>query len=296
MADERLRPSMSAVESRPGALLIAGRSDADRAVEVSTAAAVLNGAVGTDKPQERISHDAVREGQISVNGPKSFRVDPPLAGLRDAYPASEEMLDSVRLGPRERSIVARLWVSEGIPFAFQECPALYEEARAWLAAGLEVDSKEISIGGSGRLGYSLAPGRWGQPYRAGDSDLDLFTVSEQLFEKLRREFTQWSRDFEVGAVVPKPGREERFWRQNQRETPKRIERGFLNSWEVPNRRPYPNFSKTNDRLAGLRVRLHKTEVGPKPQGKLSLRCYRDWRSFERQLNLNLKTAADRDSV
>ncbi len=60
-------------------------------------------------------------------------MEPPLAALNGVYPASEEVLHAAALGPRERSVVARLWVSEGIPFAFRECPALYEEARTWLA-------------------------------------------------------------------------------------------------------------------------------------------------------------------
>ena len=229
-----------------------------------------------------------------MNGPRPFRIDPPLAGLSGTYPASEDVLQAVGLGPRERSVVARLWVSEGIPFAFQECPALYENVRAWLAIGLEVDPKEVSMGGSGRLGYSLTPRRWGEPYRLLDSDLDLFAVSEQLFEDLRREFDHWSEDFDDGAVVPRSEREERCWTANQQETPGSIAKGFLDSWRVPNRAPYRVFSRTNNRLAGLKAKLHETDVGPKPQGTLSLRCYRDWRSFEQQLTFNLKSAADRN--
>ena len=229
---------------------------------------------------------------MSVNRPMSFRIDPPLAGLRGAYPASQEILQTVGSGKGERSVVARLWISEGIPFAFQECPALYEIARAWLAIGLEVHPKEVSIGGSGRLGYSLVPERWGEPYRLRTSDLDLFAVSEHLFEGLRRDFEHWSEDFESGAVVPGSEREERYWPANQQETPRCIARGFIDSWRVPNRTPYRVFRKTNNRLAGLKAILHETDVGPKPRRRLSLRCYRDWGSFERRLTFNLKSAAD----
>ena len=138
-----------------------------------------------------------------MNGHRAFRIDPPLAGLRDAYPESEEVLETVGSGRGERSVVARLWIAEGIPFAFRDCPALYEKAREWLAIGLEVDPKEVSIRGSGRLGYSLAPRNWGRPYRSRDSDLDLFAVSERLFDGLRRDFERWSQDFENGAVAPR---------------------------------------------------------------------------------------------
>ena len=226
-----------------------------------------------------------------MNGP-GFRMNPLLAGLTGVYPASENVLQTVGLGPRERSVVARLWVSEGIPFAFRDCPALYEEVRTWLAMGLELDPKEISMGGSGRLGYSLASNRWGQAYRPRSSDLDFFAVSEQLFEGLRRDFTRWSGDYDNGKAVPGSEQEERYWPANRKEVPGCIEKGFLDSWRVPNRTPYPVFSNTNNRLGGLKTKLRETDQGPKPPGTLTLRCYRDWRSYERQLTLNLKYAVD----
>ena len=219
-------------------------------------------------------------------------MNPLLAGLTGAYPASEDVLQTVGLGPRERSVVARLWVSEGIPFAFRDCPALYEEVRTWLAMGLELDPKEISMGGSGRLGYSLASNRWGEAYRPRSSDLDFFAVSERLFEGLRRDFTRWSDDYDNGAVVPRSEQEGRYWQANRQEAPRCIEKGFLDSWRVPNRPSYRVFSKANNRLAGLRAKLRETDPGPKPPGTLTLRCYRDWRSYERQLTLNLKYAVD----
>lgn len=231
---------------------------------------------------------------MTVNARSAFRMDPLLAGLSDAYPASEYVMQTIGLGPRERSVVARLWVSEGIPFAFRDCPALYESARTWLAEGLQVDPKEVSMGGSGRLGYSLTPNRWGEAYRLRGSDLDLFAVSERLFQKLRRDFTTWRDDYDNGAVVPGSEQEGRYWAANRRETPKCMKRGFLDSWRVPNRGRYPEFSKTNDRLAGLTVKLRETDVGPKPPGKLTLRCYGDWQSCERQLTLSLKAAVDRN--
>ena len=218
---------------------------------------------------------------------------PPLAALSGAYPASEDVLQAVALGPQERSVVARLWVSEGIPFAFRECPALYEEARTWLAKRLGLDPKEISMGGSGRLGYSLAPAKWGEAYSPRSSDLDVFAVSERLFDGLRGDFKHWSDDYDNSAVVPT--KEEReYWRANRKEAPGCIDSGFLDSWRVPNRTAYPVFLKTNSCLAELSVKLLKTDAGPKSQRRLSLRCYRDWRSCARQLSLSLETAANRN--
>ena len=227
-----------------------------------------------------------------MNGQTVLRVKPLLAALRCAYPAAEDVLKAVSLGQREREVVARLWVSEGIPFAFRECPALYEEARTWLAEKLGLDPKEISLRGSGRLGYSLNPRRWGEAYDPQSSDLDVFAVSKRLFDGLRCDFKRWSYDYDNDASVTGSKRERQHWRANRQEGPKNIARGLLDSWRVPNRPAYPFFSNTNNRLADLRTKLLQADAGPKPKKKLTLRCYRDWRSYERQASINLKTAAD----
>lgn len=218
---------------------------------------------------------------------------PALAALSGTYPASEDLLQAVALGPRDRLVVVRLWVFEGIPFAFRECPALYEEARTWLAKQLEIKPKEISMAGSGRLGYSLAPKKWGRAYNPQSSDLDVFAVSEKLFEGLRRDFERWSIDYGNCAVSPRSKKERKYWEANRKETPGNISRGFVDSWRVPNLSDYPIFSKTNGRLADLKAKLLETDLGPQPRPRLTLRCYRDWQSCERQLSLNLMTAAHR---
>ena len=230
-----------------------------------------------------------------MNGPRAFKMEPQLAALNGVYPAPEAVLQAVALGPRERSVVARLWVSEGIPFAFRECPALYEEARTWLAGRLGLDPKEISMGGSGRLGYSLRPDRWGDAYNPLSSDLDVFAVSKRLFDGLQEDFDHWSDDFDNGTTAPLSITERQYWTANRQEGPRNIDRGFLDSWRAPNRTAYPIFSKTNNSLAGLRAKLRTTDAGPNSRKKLTLRCYRDWRSYERQLSLNLQTAANRNS-
>ena len=72
-----------------------------------------------------------------------------------------------------------------------------------LAEGIELDPKQVSIAGSGRLGYSLAPKKWGEPYRPHASDLDFFAVSERLFEGLCQDFERWGSDYDLGLVAQK---------------------------------------------------------------------------------------------
>lgn len=209
------------------------------------------------------------------------------------YPQPCSVFEAAEVGTRERIILARLWISEGIPFAFRECPGLYEEARNWLAKGLMLDPKQISIAGSGRLGYSLAPKKWGEPYQSNSSDLDFFAVSERLFKRLSKDFKRWSHDYDRGLVRPKNNRELNYWEANQSETPLSIKRGFIDSIRVPNRDRYGAFKGMNSRLADLLAKLYKIDQGPKPQSKLTLRCYKDWSAYERQLDVSLKAVINR---
>ena len=222
-----------------------------------------------------------------ADGIKAFAIGPQLAKLSGAYPRAQHVLEAAAVGQREKAILARLWISEGIPFAFRKCPSLYEEVRDSLAKGLELHAKQISIVGSGRLGYSLAPKKWGTAYDAMLSDLDLFAVSERLFEGLREGFERWRDDYDRGEAQPKTEHERFYWSANLKETPRNIRRGFIDSKRVPNWKSYGEFAATNDCLANIWTKLQKVDEGPKPRRRLSLRCYRDWASYEAQIDISL---------
>ena len=218
-----------------------------------------------------------------------FKVGPAVARLKGTYPRPAQLRATAEGGVRERVIVARLWVAEGIPYAFRECPALYEEIRSWLAEGLKVDAKEISIAGSGRIGYSLTKKEWGRCYNSTESDLDFFAVSGDLFDRLTQDFERWKGDYDSGTVRAS-GRERRFWPSNRDETPANIQRGFIGSLRVPNEPQYGHFRAMNRRLRALDARLKVTQGAPSPSKETTLRCYRDWDAFERQVALSLQTA------
>ena len=91
-----------------------------------------------------------------ADGTGPFLIGPRLARLTGAYPSPPHVLEAAAEGPREKAILARLWISKGIPFAFKQCPGLYEELRQSLAERLGLDAKQISIAGSGRLGQPPA--------------------------------------------------------------------------------------------------------------------------------------------
>lgn len=223
-----------------------------------------------------------------------FDVPAKLARLNGTYPPYDELVRAAGAGSFERAALSRLWIAEGIPFAFNESPAVYEAVREWLGASLGIEPKSISIRGSGRLGYSLTPieGKRGQPYREGESDLDLFAVSRCLFCRLKSETIRWVADYSLGNVGPRNRDEARYWRANKDDVPRRIRLGFLDSDRVPIMSRYPHFQELNALLYRLRERLMRTEGAPFPGPKrMTLRCYRSWAAFQRQQEINLRNLA-----
>lgn len=215
-----------------------------------------------------------------------FKVSPHLSALLDSYPNANLLIEAAASGGEQSKIaIARLWLSEGIPYAFKQSPALYESVRSWLATRLDVDPKEISLTGSGRIGQSLAPKKLGAVF-CEESDLDLFVVSGHLFERVKTDFNHWSYEFEGHLVQPKNERERRFWEDNNNRGPKLIQRGFLDSSLVPNREAYPTIKNIAQTMWLLKEKLDVTRNAPRVRS-VSVRCYRDWGSYVRQIVMSL---------
>lgn len=217
---------------------------------------------------------------------EAFKVSTHLSALLDSYPDARSIVDAAANGGQHSKMaIARLWLSEGIPFAFKSKPALYESVRAWLGIRLNVDPKEIHVTGSARIGQSLAPSKIGT--RFGEhSDLDLFVVSQVLFDQMKADFNNWSYQFEVGEVLPNNEREKRFWIDNIQRGPNLIQRGFLDSNIVPNREAYSVIKNIAQTMWLLKSKLDVTDGAPIIKSA-SIRCYKDWGSYARQMAISL---------
>ena len=217
-----------------------------------------------------------------------FKSPDSLKELTSPYPDPQELLEAARSGGEPARIaLARLWLSEGIPYAFRCCPVIYESVRSWLSAQLGVHAKEISMRGSARLGSSLAPKKIGKPFDKS-SDLDIFIVSNCLFESLREDFCRWSSDFESGKLPPRNRHEkEIYWPENNTRGPSMIRRGFIDAKMIPNLPDYPTVQGINQAMWRLVKKLKITTNAPQPK-KASVRCYYSWDSFVQQVSLNWK--------
>ena len=217
---------------------------------------------------------------------RPFEIVETMSALKSHYPDARTLINVAHEGGRQaRIIIAQLWLTEGIPFAFSECPALYDSIRSWLGTKLDVHAKEISILGSARLGESLNPKKIGTPFNKA-SDLDLFVVSGKLFNQLRNEFNIWSNDYESGVIKPRHGREKGYWMDNKKRGPKLIDRGFIDAKMIPTWNRYQMSQKTANCMWQLVEKLNSTANSPKPR-EASIRCYNNWSSLIKCISFNL---------
>jgi hypothetical protein len=216
-----------------------------------------------------------------------FKISERSVALVEVYPPANQLGLSLKM-MREDELegLVRLWVSEGIPYAFRQLPILYELVRAYLGNQLGVHPKFITLVGSARMGYSMAPApEFGRAYGT-HSDLDFAIVSESLFARFAAAFYQWKADFADGRVKPLTGAEGRFWPANLARVPETLRRGFIDEQVVPRRNLYPLAQKTGQALYLVERKLSITSGAPSAQ-KCSLRIFQDWKSFIGQMKLNL---------
>lgn len=188
-----------------------------------------------------------------------------------------------------REIVARLWLTEGLPCAFLPFPAVYEDLRGWLASRLNVHPKEVTLIGSARIGYSLAPPpEFGRPFHSG-SDLDLSIVSGDLFQRVASAFSNFSADYRSGAVIPRTPHERQLWDENLAFGMRNIPRGFFDPNKIPNFHRYPIAQQVSQSMWALKKKLEVTPGAPQVR-RASTRVYGDWQSFVERVSFNLMAA------
>jgi hypothetical protein len=207
------------------------------------------------------------------------------------YPSADELLKALTGATRQdREVVARLWITEGAPFAFSDCPGVYEDIRGWLASRLNLHPKEITLVGSARLGYSLAPSpAFGKPF-SENSDLDLSVISRDLFTRLSSAHSNFTSDYRKGIVVPRSEHERILWEANIEFGERNIPRGFIDANKIPNFDRYNAAQQVNQSMWVLLKKLEVTQKAPRVQ-KVSTRAYKDWPSFIDRVSLNLRSVS-----
>jgi len=149
------------------------------------------------------------------------------------FPMSELLRELLpKLTDDELMSFLRQWVAEGIPFVFRQCPLIYECLRSWMGRRLRVEPRNITVIGSGRLGWSLCSGTdFGKPY-GGRSDLDFAIVCERLFANVVADFDLWKSKIQRGEEQFA----NKFGQENLDRLPANIERGFIDPFKIDHHR------------------------------------------------------------
>ena len=216
--------------------------------------------------------------------------------LKNIYPCPEELRTMAKSVPdSEKFGIVQQWLSEGIPYCFRECPLLYEAIRRWLARAIEIHAKEITLIGSARIGYSLAPGDdYGRPFN-DRSDLDFSAISSVLFEKCVAAFKLWLDDYQNGRILPRNPTEKSHWKNNATGVRNNITRGFIDPHKIPTLNRYRIAGDILDSLYRLHRKIMTTKHAPRVS-KVTIRLYRDWWAATEQFKINFSRIAESKRV
>jgi hypothetical protein len=180
----------------------------------------------------------------------------------------------------------RIILTEGVPFACVEFPMAFEFARGRAAERLGLHPKQLSLVGSARIGYSLAPKEFGRPFSLTKSDIDLFAVSERLFKLTVEEHRRFMHSWRHGDIRPLHEMQRQYWEDYEKKDPINIERGFLNGNHIPTLDQFPIAQQVGDAAYKFHVNL-EARAGRKIGRKASIRIYKDWKSAVRQIAVTL---------
>lgn len=209
-----------------------------------------------------------------------FNTPVAMSKLKYPYPDSDILKSVIKSdGQKACEALAQLWISEGVPYIFSNTPGIYANMRKWLGKKLNVSSKNISITGSARFGYSLKPERskYGKPFKAS-SDLDLFIVSEGLFNRLKHDFEVWVGDCKDNKSIPL------IWKENIKFGKKNVLKGFIDQYKIPPNKKYNTINLVYKNMYDLKKKMpHNIRLK-----KASIRCFKNWESAINQISLNLK--------
>lgn len=211
-----------------------------------------------------------------------------LLSISGQYPTSE-IFDVNKLPGLDARRFASLWLIEGVPYAFRDVPAYFIAAREHLAEELGVTFRDISVTGSGRIGYSLSPGAFGREFNADHSDIDLLLVSDRWFRRVQDQAIRFINDYESKLITPTNNIDKRNWDSNTRQLRVGVDSGFVDPFKIPNTDRYPVVRKFL--LYGDNFK-HNVNTWSKSNIVLTskIRVYDSWKSVVDQIGFNLKSA------
>ena len=190
----------------------------------------------------------------------------------------EELVDI-----EQKSLISHVIINN-LPFVFKDIPLLYEQILQYLSSTLNIEPECIKLIGSAKTGFSVSPHPdFGKPF-SSKSDLDFAIIHEDIFKRLKEEYVVWKNAYTSEKIKPNNAREMMFWNENIKRLSANINRGFLDTYKIPNRSLCPLTKCINNSMSLIKTRLaqyHSITVS-----NVSVRVYKDSTCFWRQLKLN----------
>lgn len=210
---------------------------------------------------------------------------PAFLAVTGPYIAPELFLELYfELDQEDADTLLRHVMLNNTPFAFKDKPLIFEKIKEYLSDALSLQYHEILLIGSAKTGYSFAPNSYGRAF-SGRSDFDFTIISQSLFERLKDDFVYWKKKYQTEkSVLPRTEREKKYWDDNIVNVSATCNRGFIDTYKLPNRDCCGTAKKVNDALYNVMFRLN--QVADIKNSKASARVYRDNEAFARQLRLN----------
>lgn len=210
------------------------------------------------------------------------------SALVGSHPSCQSLKTFVELGRGEevKSFV-RLWMNEGIPYAFKDCSFVYQQCREWISSQIGVNPHEITVVGSGRFGYSLKSTEFNG--FCNKSDLDFLIVSASKFSECVEASELFIRDFESGLLKTNNPTLQAEREKDIKYIKNNIPKGFIQCGKVPPHFKYKATQQLEDIFDRLSQKLKATAPFP-VFTKATYRIYRDESAMERRLTLNLRDA------
>lgn len=108
------------------------------------------------------------------------------------------------LTSKQPTEIVQTCLFDSTPHCFAPSPELYKRFRKEICDHFDIHPQNFAIVGSAKLGFSLNPAKFGQPF-AEASDIDVVLVSEELFQSLWFQLIEFRRTvlFRLDARVKK---------------------------------------------------------------------------------------------
>ncbi|WP_415220843.1 hypothetical protein [Pseudophaeobacter arcticus] len=209
-----------------------------------------------------------------------------IRGMSSSYPDPTSWKDQGDFAKKDVFRFTRLWLCEGIPYAFRNNAAAYELARENFGKVLGEHPRNVSMTGSGRLGFSLAGTKFGAAYNPDKSDVDLFLVSDTWFEKMTEDAELFIARLSRGLAVPRNEFEKKYWPENAQRLKQGIIRGHVNQHYIPNVERYKATRSCYKACRAFQATLGGEEGTAEPK-KVSVRIYQNWARAESQIGGSL---------